>query len=130
MAELEAQTGDPHFWDNHDRAESILTNIKRLRSRIEPWEELRQEVLDLDGLLSLALSEKDASMESEIQDGLERSSGRYQKLRALELLSSKQDVNPAFLTIHAGAGGTEACDWVSMLLRMYLRWTERRGFKT
>jgi len=130
IQELEAQTSDPHFWDNHERAETILTNIKRLRSRIEPWEELSREVEDLDELLSLALSEKDPSLESEIQESLDLQLSRYQKLRVLELLSEKHDTDAAFLTIHAGAGGTEACDWVSMLLRMYLRWTERRGFKT
>lgn len=130
IQELEAQTSDPHFWDNHERAESILTNIKRLRSRIEPWEDLSREVTDLDALLTLALSEKDPSLETEIQENLDRQLNRYQKLRVLELLSDRHDAAPAFLTIHAGAGGTEACDWVSMLLRMYLRWTERRGFKS
>ena len=101
-----------------------------MRDKIEPWQALRQDVLDLQELLSLALTEKDPVLETEIRQGLQRHSERYRKLRILELLSEKHDLNAAFLTIHSGAGGTEACDWVSMLLRMYLRWTERRGLKT
>jgi peptide chain release factor 2 len=130
IEELEAQTSDPTFWENRERAEKILTGIKRLRDRIEPWELLKQDVEDMNELLMLAVGEKDESLEKEIRESLERNSERFEKLRILELLSDKYDSNPAFLTIHSGAGGTEACDWVSMLLRMYLRWTERRGFKT
>lgn len=130
IAELEKQTADPEFWNDRDRAEKILTNIKRLRDRLEPWEALHREVKDLDGLLSLALSEKDGSLEEEIRETLESQQARFEKLRVLQLLSDKLDPASAFLTIHSGAGGTEACDWVSMLLRMYLRWTENRGYST
>ena len=69
-------------------------------------------------------------MEAEIRSSLQELQERYEKLRILELLNDEQDDASAFLTIHSGAGGTEACDWVSMLMRMYLRWCENRGYKT
>jgi len=107
-----------------------MTDLKRKRDRLEPWEELVRDVEDLEQLLTLAVEESDASVEAELKRNLANQRARYEKLRVLELLSDEFDGNDAFLTIHSGAGGTEACDWVSMLLRMYARWTERRGLGT
>jgi peptide chain release factor 2 len=104
--------------------------MKRLRERVEPWEELVSQIDELEELYTLGVEEKDASVEEELREGLERVRERYDKMRVLELLSDELDGNACYLTIHAGAGGTEACDWVAMLLRMYSRWTERRGFTT
>jgi len=107
-----------------------MTDLKRKRDRLEPWEELVRDVEDLEQLLTLAVEESDASVEAELKRNLANQRARYERLRVLELLSDEFDGNDAFLTIHSGAGGTEACDWVSMLLRMYARWTERRGLGT
>jgi len=107
-----------------------MTDLKRKRDRLEPWEELVRDVEDLEELLTLGVEENDASVEAELKRNLANQRARYEKLRVLELLSDEFDGNDAFLTIHSGAGGTEACDWVSMLLRMYSRWTERRGLGT
>ena len=128
IQELEAKSGDPEFWNNRETAEETLTRLKRLQERIEPWRELKQQVEDLQTLLELAESEEDPSVEAEIRQGLEKTQQRYERLRIMELLSDELDDADAFLTIHSGAGGTEACDWVSMLLRMYSRWIEQRGF--
>lgn len=77
----------------------------------------------------MAEDEGEESLEKEIRGNLEKQKKRFENLKFLELLSDEFDTKPAFLTIHSGAGGTEACDWVSMLLRMYTRWAEQKGFK-
>jgi len=97
---------------------------------LEPWEELRRQFTDVRELFELAAEEKDQSLEAEIRSGLEGLRERFEALKLRQLMSEESDFLPAFLTIHSGAGGTEACDWVSMLLRMYSRWAERHGFST
>ncbi len=130
ISRIEQKTAAPDFWDSRENAEKTLTELKRLRDRFEPWQELVQETEDLEELLALAQQEEDRSVESEIRSSYQRLQRRYEKTRILELLGDPLDANPAFLTIHAGAGGTEACDWAAMLLRMYSRWIERREFKS
>lgn len=102
--------------------------MKRLRNRIEPWEELKTRSEELAEFFSLADEEGEESLEKEIVDTIEKLEKSYSNLRLLEILGEELDESAAFLTIHSGAGGTEACDWVAMLLRMYTRWAERKGF--
>jgi peptide chain release factor 2 len=85
---------------------------------------------DLEELFLMALDEKDETLEPDIQNQFNTVEIQFQKLRILELLGEEQDTNSAFMTIHSGAGGTEACDWTAMLLRLYSRWIERRGYKS
>jgi peptide chain release factor 2 len=106
-----------------------MAELKSLKSRIEPWENLIREIADLEALYELAEESGDESMVPEISAGLDETQKRFEKANILNLLSGEVDRNGAFLTIHAGAGGTEACDWAQMLSRMYVRWAERRGFK-
>ncbi|WP_408020238.1 peptide chain release factor 2 [Spirochaeta lutea] len=128
IAELESKTADPAFWDSRERAEKILQDIKRHRDRIEPWEALTRDMEDLRTLYDLAVSENDRDQEEEIRQLYDEARMGYEKLRILELLNGPQDDNPVFLTVHAGAGGTEANDWAAMLLRMYSRWAEQHGY--
>ncbi len=107
-----------------------MTDLKRKKDRLEPWEELRNQVSDLEELLELAVEEGGGTLESEIRDSLKGQRRKFESLQIRELLSDEVDPAHAFLTIHSGAGGTEACDWVSMLLRMYSRWTEAEGYKS
>jgi peptide chain release factor 2 len=107
-----------------------MTQLKQNKGRIEPWEELRAQVADLQELYEMASAEGDQSMEDEIRASLAAQRKRFDGLQVLELLSGEADTASAFVTIHSGAGGTEACDWVTMLLRMYTRWTEVAGYKT
>ena len=107
----------------------MLAEIKLLKNRMEPWKELINSMDDLETLYELATETDDSSLETEISDLLQKSSEKYEKLSILNLLSDEVDKNSAFLTIHAGAGGTEACDWAQMLARMYSRWAERQGYK-
>ena len=129
MAELERQTADPDFWKNREKAEGTLGVLKKLKKKYEPWEALRTEVVELGQLFELAVEEDDQSLEPELRRSLEDLEATFARLKLLQLLSDESDSAPAFLTIHSGAGGTEACDWAGMLLRMYTRWAEKRGFK-
>ena len=106
-----------------------MGEIKFLKSKIEPWEKLMVQLDDLEALYELADESRDESMVSEIEAGIIAAKDYFEKQNIINLLSGEVDRNGAFLTIHAGAGGTEACDWAQMLSRMYVRWAERRGFK-
>ncbi len=127
---LEQQTGESSFWEDREKAEKILTRLKRLKNRYDPWVSLRQDVTEIEELFSLVEEESDESITKELSVQLEDIRKRHDQLKLIELLGDKFDENDAFLTIHSGAGGTEACDWVSMLLRMYSRWAERKDYKT
>ncbi|MDR1317481.1 MAG: peptide chain release factor 2 [Spirochaetales bacterium] len=129
IQDLEREAAGPDFWANREKAEKDLTRLKRLREKIEPWEKLVGAIDDLGELYELARGEADEGLLADIERNLEKYKDSYRELRVLELLSGELDGNDAFLTIHSGAGGTEACDWTGMLLRMYTRWIERRGFR-
>lgn len=106
-----------------------MTEIKQLRDRLETWTRLKTDSEALDDVLRMAKEEGDDSMEPDIRASFKDVTERFDKATILELLSGEADRSGAFLSIHAGTGGTEACDWASMLLRMYTRWAERRKFK-
>lgn len=106
-----------------------MTEIKRLRDLIEPWDNLIAAIEDTETLLELSLEEGDETQEPEIRRALEKQRRIYEKLELKQLLRDEVDATNAFLTIHSGAGGTEACDWVSMLYRMYRRWIDAHGFQ-
>ena len=106
-----------------------MTEIKNLKNRIEPWKNLIQKVEDTQTLYDLAEETGDDSLEAEISSEFNKIKAEFERLSILNLLSDEVDRNGAFLTIHAGAGGTEACDWAQMLCRMYTRWAEGKGYK-
>ena len=131
IAEKEAVAGAEGFWNDPKSAEKLLSEIKKLKSRIEPWETLIADIEDLQTLYELtqeAGEDDNTDSIQEIDTSLTNLKDRFEKLNTLALLSDEVDGSDAFLTVHAGAGGTEACDWARMLTRMYLRWAERRGF--
>ncbi|WP_100067773.1 peptide chain release factor 2 [Treponema vincentii] len=131
IAEKEAVAGQEGFWNDPKKAEKLLTEIKKLKNRIEPWETLIADIEDLQTLYELTQEAGDADNADSVQEidmSLKELQERFEKLNTLALLSDEVDGSDAFLTVHAGAGGTEACDWAQMLTRMYLRWAERRGF--
>jgi peptide chain release factor 2 len=107
-----------------------LSALKRLRDAYDPWQELKSAFRDVKELFDLAVEESDESVSQEIESSVRKLEAKYEQLKLLQLLGEENDGLSAFLTIHSGAGGTEACDWVSMLLRMYTRWAESQGFST
>ena len=119
----------PGFWNDREKAGKTMADLKRIKARYEPWDALVHELEEAGALFELARDAGDEEMESEVATVLESLGRTYEKLRVLELLGEKTDASAAFLTIHSGAGGTESCDWASMLYRMYGRWVECRGFK-
>jgi peptide chain release factor 2 len=127
---LEQRSGAADFWQNREHAENTMSTLKRLRDTFDPWKELKARFQDVKELFDLAVEEGDESIGEEIAAGLGSLRATYEQLKLLQLLGEENDPLPAFLTIHSGAGGTEACDWVSMLLRMYTRWAENHGYST
>ncbi|MDB6147034.1 MAG: peptide chain release factor 2 [Spartobacteria bacterium] len=123
----------PDFWNNRERAQTEVEEVARLRSLINPFQELEREIEDFAALQQLAEEESDSTARSEADKEVAGEHGRLiHKLEEFELrqfLSGENDRANAFVTIHSGAGGTESCDWADMLLRMYQRWMERSGYK-
>lgn len=107
-----------------------MSQIRKLKNRIEPWKKIIADMDDLEAMYELAAESGEQSDEAEVRTMYEAAKAQFDKLNILNLLSGEVDQNDAFLTVHAGAGGTEACDWAFMLSRMYLRWAERHGYKT
>jgi len=130
ISELEAKTSESGFWNDSAAAEKVMTSLKSLKSRYEPWKGLRADIDDLETLHELAVDARDESESAGIENSLKEITARYEKQNLFELMSGEVDRNGCFLTVHSGAGGTEACDWAQMLYRMYTRWAERKGFKT
>ena len=124
----------PDFWSNRERAQADVEEVSRLRSLINPFQELEREIEDFRALHELAAEESDptarAHAEKEVAIEHDRLLHRLQEFELRQFFSGENDRANAFLTIHSGAGGTESCDWADMLLRMYQRWIERRGFKS
>ena len=124
-AELEAQMGEPGFWDDQQGAAAISTEHSRVAKRLERFKRLTREYEDAKELLAM-----DGDMAAEIQSSLEPLQRELARLQEDALFSGEYDAGDAVVTIQAGTGGTDAQDWAEILLRMYLRWAEQRGFKT
>ena len=120
--------GEPTFWDNPDAAQAITLELNGIKSGVDAYKNLVAKYDDAQTLLELALEEDDTSQETEIAAEISAIKAGLEDLRLEILLSEPYDANNAILTLHAGAGGTEAQDWTQMLLRMYVRWAERHGF--
>lgn len=120
---------EPDFWDNIERAQSILQASKSLRAKLERFLSLTSRFEDFKVLMEMCEDDDDRSLLPEIDSEYREITAELEDFRIETLLSGEYDKNNAILTLHAGAGGTEAQDWVSMLLRMYTRWAEKKGFK-
>jgi len=116
----------PGFWDDQQRAASVSAEHSRLNRRLELFNGLESEIDDLEGLAALA--DEDESMRDELADQLESIEERMAELEEQRLFNGSYDSGDAVVGVHSGAGGTDSQDWAAMLLRMYLRWAEKRGF--
>ncbi|MDD7536561.1 MAG: peptide chain release factor 2 [Bullifex sp.] len=130
IAETEKKTLEPGFWDDKQNAEKVFAELNALKDSYYPWKDLIKEIDDVGELIELYSGEEDPDLEAELCAQIDQIDAAYRPLKLKTLLDGKFDKNDMFLSIHAGAGGTEACDWANMLLRMYLRWCERHGFKS
>ncbi len=125
---MEKLTYAPDFWDKREHAEKVMGDLKSLHAGYDPWKKLRGDFLDTYNLFLMALEESDETFSDDIGKSVKIIENRFEKLKLLEMLNGPFDKNNAFLTIHSGAGGTEACDWVQMLLRMFSRWCESHNY--
>lgn len=119
---------EPGFWDEPEVSQKIMKELKDLKDQAETVEHLEQSYEDIGLLIEMAYEEEDQSVLPEIEEELNAFEEGYESLRIQTLLSGEYDKYNAIVTLHAGAGGTESCDWASMLYRMYSRFAERKGF--
>ena len=127
IASLENVMAQPDFWDDKNKAQATVQELSGAKNSIEPFLKLQKEADDFVALAELAA--EDESFLAEAEPMWKELEQNLDKLELLSFLSGKFDRNNCYFYIHAGAGGTESCDWASILLRMYRRWFERRGFK-
>ena len=126
---MEEQAADPNLWDDPAHAQEVMRTLADLREEVERWTSLERRAHEALGLLELAIEEGDETVLADIQAEAEALARELDALEFQLLLSGPYDKRNAILAIHAGAGGTDAQDWAEMLLRMYLRWADQRGFQ-
>jgi len=130
IAELEELSVAPDFWNDTRAAQATMRKLTGLRDQVQEWRSFSQGIADTEELLSMAVEEDDESVVEEVATEVEGLSKRIAALEMRLMLSGPYDDHDVIMTFSAGAGGVDAQDWAEMLLRMYLRWAERRGFKT
>ncbi len=128
--EIEQTMEEPGFWDNTDKAQDYMKELKNLKDVIDDYQHLKTRYEDVQTLLQMGYEENDESLIPEIKEALELFIQDLEELKLSTLLSGEYDKYNAIITLHAGAGGTESCDWASMLFRMYQRWADKKGFST
>ena len=128
MEALEAETSAPDFWSDQDRAKRESQKLASLRHEYEQWNGLKQELIDTQEIIKVASDEKDESVLKDAEDALAKLEKHYLDLEFQLLFSGAYDDKNAIVSIHAGAGGTDAQDWAEMLMRMLFRYAERKGW--
>ncbi len=118
----------PGYWDNPEKSQQGMITLKALKDEMETFEGLQSSYDDIETLLEMGYEEEDESLIPEVQAEMDDFIQRFENLRIKTLLSGEYDRDNAILKLNAGAGGTESCDWASMLYRMYTRWAEKKGF--
>lgn len=129
LTSLQKESEKDDFWDDSDTAQKQMQKISELKEWVNCYQETHSLIEEAEVLINLAEEEKDESLESEINSEIEKAEKSLADLEIRNLLSGHDDKRNAILTIHSGAGGTEAQDWAEMLLRMYTRWAERHNYK-
>jgi peptide chain release factor 2 len=129
LLELEAKMGQVNFWSDARAAAGVSRRKVRLERELQQWRDIETKLSDITALLELAQESGDAALERELASELDQFEPLLAALRVEHLLSGELDQNNAILAIHPGAGGTESQDWAQMLLRMYVRWAEGKGYK-
>ncbi|HPS56200.1 MAG TPA: PCRF domain-containing protein, partial [Sedimentisphaerales bacterium] len=127
--EIQEQMAAADFWDNPEAAQKIASRLSGLKAIIDPIEKCQSSVKDMSDLFEMAMAESDSEVLEQMVGDLQAVTQQCEKIELQGLLCGEHDMNNCFFSIHAGAGGTESCDWVSMLLRMYTRYFEHNGYK-
>lgn len=129
ISELEARTQEPDFWNDVEKAQHLQTTLKRMQKKVDNFNRLANDREDYLLLCELGNEAEDTDSLEELKTDLASLKEEYEQMRLETLLTGEYDKNNAIITLHAGAGGTEAQDWVSMLYRMYIRWAEMHSFE-
>ena len=125
---LEDSMAQSDFWNDQESANKTITKIKFIRAQTEEWVSLKVKIFEISKLIEMSHEENDTSLQDELSNEIDSLIKNYESLELKSLLSDKIDINNCYLYIHPGAGGTESCDWASMLMRMYLRWAEEHKY--
>ncbi|MFC1860948.1 peptide chain release factor 2 [Chloroflexota bacterium] len=128
-AKLEKQSANPDFWFDQTKARGIMRQLAENIKVSEKWRNTEKQLVDISALISLAMEEEDTSLELEIQEEIDKLASQLDEMELEAAFNGEYDARNAILAVHAGAGGTESQDWAEMLLRMYLRWAERRNYQ-
>ncbi|WP_098530920.1 MULTISPECIES: peptide chain release factor 2 [unclassified Bacillus (in: firmicutes)] len=129
IAELDDEMLHPDFWNNQEKAQTVISEANALKDQVNEFMELNDSYENLELTYELVKEENDEELRAELEEELEQLTSRLNQFELQLLLSEEYDKNNAILELHPGAGGTESQDWGSMLLRMYTRWAEKKGFK-
>ena len=129
LTNLEKQTTENNFWEDSQNSSKVLKRINEIKNKLKKFKKIKSEITNMIELAELLKQESDEELEKEVQNGTKKLEAEIEKLEISTLLSDKYDANNAILTLHPGAGGTEAQDWVEMLYRMYSRWAGENGYK-
>jgi len=129
LAELEKRMSENGFWDNAEAAQAVVSKLSALKSVVEPAEDVQQGIKDLAELFEMAEAESDTQTLVTLEEDLAELKKRCDQIELAGLLSRPEDMKNCFFSIHAGAGGTESCDWANMLLRMYTRYFDSKKYK-
>lgn len=129
LSNLEKQITNSSFWDDVSNSSKVLKRINELKSKVNSYKSVENELHNLEELNYLLKEESEPELEKELNKSVSTVQNKIDKLEITTLLSEKYDINNAIITLHPGAGGTEAQDWVQMLYRMYCRWANDNGYK-
>lgn len=127
IAKLNYEMEQPSFWDDVDRSREVSRELKNLQDLVDNYKKLENDYLDIDTLILMAEEENDSSLIPEIGEQIDIFKKEFEEYRINLLFTDEFDDCNAVLTLHSGEGGTESCDWASMLYRMYTRWAEKHG---
>lgn len=128
VAELEKAMEDQHFWDDAEQSAKVIKEVKGLKNTVDSYKKLQTLYDDVETLIEMGYEEEDESIVDEVRESFEQLKNQLEEMTVSTLLSEEYDKDNAILTIHAGAGGTESCDWANMLYRMYCRYADSKGF--
>ena len=120
---------EPDFWNDPERSQELMKELKSKKDDVEIYRQLTSQMEDMELMIEMGYEENDPEVIPEIQELLDEFETSFENIRMKTLLSGEYDRDDAIVTLHAGAGGTESCDWASMLYRMYTRWASSKGFE-
>ena len=118
----------PDFWDDPEKSQAKMKQLKSMKDDMETYRRLEEAYSDIETMIEMGYEENDASLIPEIQEMMDEFKQVYEEIHMKTLLSGEYDRNDAIVSLHAGAGGTESCDWAQMLFRMFSRWCDKKGF--